>query len=342
MKKIKPTISVIIVNYNGRPLLGECLDSLREQIFKDFEVIVVDNASTDGSISFLRERYPEVALVGNTENRGYGGGNNDGIRVSRGEYIAILNNDAVVDKRWLAALVEATVRHEVCGMFASKILNYYDRSIIDNAGLLIYRDGLARGRGRLEQDIGQYDREEEVLLPSGCSCLYSKKMLEQTGLFDEDLFLYMDDVDLGLRARLAGWMCMYVPEAVVYHKYSATAEPFSPLKAFLLERNRIWVTVKYFPLRMLLMSPFYTLVRYTVQGFGALAGRGAAGRLVQSGSFLSALGIVCSAYGSACRGLAKTIGKRRRMRPLWKISAAAFSDFFTRFAISVQELSLKE
>lgn len=335
-------VSVVIVNYNGMHLLRDCLDSLREQRFRAFEVIVVDNASMDGSADYLQENYPEVKIIRHNTNRGYGGGNNIGIKASSGRYYALLNNDTKADKEWLAMLADAAVRYPDGGMFASKVLNYHDPSIIDNTGLLIYRDGLARGRGRLETDNGQYNREEEVLLPSGCACLYSREMLDQIGLFDEDFFLYMDDVDMGLRARLAGWKCLYVPTAVVYHKYSATAQPFSPLKAYLLERNRLWVIAKHFPFCMIAASPFYTVMRYTVQVYGALTGRGAGSRLVQTGSFWQAVLIVLRAYGAACLGMGKMFRERKRMRRLRKISAAEFSDLFSKFAISVRELSLKD
>ena len=123
-------------------------------------------------------------------------------------------------------------------MFAPKILSLTDRKIIDNVGQLLYADGLSRGRGRLEADRGQYDQEEEILLPSGCAMLLRRTMLADIGGFDEDLFAYCDDTDLGLRAQLAGWRCRSVPAAVVYHAYSATTSAYSPLKAFLVERNR--------------------------------------------------------------------------------------------------------
>jgi GT2 family glycosyltransferase len=152
----------------------------------------------------------------------------------------------------------------------------------------------------------------------------------------------MDDVDIGLRGRLAGWSCVYVPEAVVYHKYSATTQPFSPLKAFLLERNRIWVVLKYFPPAMCGASLFYTSLRYAMQAYGALTGRGAGSRLVQSGSLWQAAGVLCRAHVAALRGAGRMLGKRRAMRRLRKISAGEFSGYFRRFGIGVGELSLKE
>lgn len=337
-----PLISVIIVNFNGLAHLEECLDSLREQTFRDFEIILVDNASADHSVPFVKDNYAEVTVIENRENLGYGGGNNAGIKASSGKYLALLNNDTKVDPRWLQRLVETAEKDEKIGMCASKILNYYHPEIIDNTGLLMYRDGIGRGRGRLEKDIGQYDAEEEVFFPSGCAALYRRAMLDEIGLLDEGFFLYVEDVDIGLRARIAGWRCFYVPEAMVYHKYSATAEPYSPLKANLVERNRIWVVLKCFPIRMILVSPFYTLLRYIVQGYGALTGKGASGRLMESTSIFKVLGILMKAYIAALGGFSKIRGKRREVMRTKKVSNREISGWFSRFGISAGELALKQ
>ncbi|MBI5102226.1 MAG: glycosyltransferase family 2 protein [Nitrospirae bacterium] len=338
----RPSISVIIVNYNGKHLLPECLDSLRDQTLRDFEVVVVDNNSDDGSLALLEASYPEVTVVRNRSNLGYGGGNNAGIAVSKGRYVVLLNNDATADPQWLGELVRAAEKSEGVGMCASKILNYYDRGMIDNTGLLIYRDGVARGRGRLERDTGQYQKQEEVFVPSGCAGLYKREVFEEIGLFDEDFFLYVDDVDIGLRARLAGWSCVYAPSAIVYHKYSATADPYSPLKAFLVERNRIWVVMKCFPLRMLLTSPLYTLLRYIMQAYGMLTGKGAGSRFVKTGSVLQGLLVLVRAYAAAFGGARGMFSKRRAIMMKKKVENSNISLWFTRFGISARELALKE
>jgi len=337
-----PLVSVIIVNFDGLHHLKECLDSLRVQTFRDFETILVDNASTDGSAEFVKEHYPEVMVVRNGKNLGYGGGNNAGIRVSQGRYVVLLNNDTKADARWLQRLREVADRDQTVGMCASKIMNYYQSGIFDNTGLLMYRDGVARGRGRLEKDSGQYDSEEEVFFPSGCAGLYKREMMDEIGLFDEDFFLYMDDVDIGLRGRLAGWRCVYVPGAVVYHKYSATTEPYSPLKAYLVERNRIWVVMKYFPVRMAVQSAFFTLLRYVLQGYGVLTGKGASSRIVQSTSLFEGMKILLRAYVSAFRGFAIILRKRREVMKLKKVSNRDMAGWFTRFGISAKEVALKE
>lgn len=338
----QPIISVIVVNYNGLPHLQECLDSLRAQTFRDFETIFVDNASSDGSVEFVKNNFAELKVIRNEKNLGYGGGNNAGIRSAEGKYIVLLNNDTKVDPDWLGMLFGAAEKDEGIGMCASKILNYYQPGIIDNTGLLMYRDGVARGRGRLEGDNGQYDSAEEVFFPSGCAGLYRKEMLNEIGLLDEGFFLYAEDVDIGLRARLAGWRCVYVPRAVVYHKYSATTEAYSPLKAYLVERNRIWVMMKCFPPGMIAMSPCYTLLRYLLQGYGVLTGRGASSRIVRSYSAWEVLKILLRSYSSAFLGCGIMLGKRREIMRQKKVSGGDIADWFRRFGISAREVALKE
>ena len=337
-----PLVSVIIVNWNGRNLLGECLDSLLAQRFQDFEIILVDNGSQDGSADLVKERYPGVRLVSLTENRGFAGGNNAGIRIATGAYVALLNNDTKADPGWLEALVHAAEANSGAGMWASKILSYDNPRVIDNVGLLIYRDGLARGRGRLEMDIGQFDEEAEALFPSGCAALYRKAVLDEVGLFDEEFFAYADDVDLGLRARLAGWTCVYVPTARVYHKYSSSSSAYSPLKAFLVERNRIWVLLKYYPGELILVSPYYTIKRLLLQAYGAFSGRGASGRFVAEHSILSALVIMMRAWSAALTALPKLLRQRRQMKKIRRIRRPALYRLFREFGMSAFEISLKE
>ena len=165
-----PVFSVIILNWNGRHLLEECLDSVLSQTFHDFETIVVDNGSTDGSLDFLNETWgEEIKILSLPSNAGFAGGNNAGIRAARGRYAVLLNNDTAVDPGWLSALHSAVSRHPEAGMFTPKILNYYRRDEIDNTGHLVYADGLARGHNRLEKDDGRFNKEEEAAWPSGCA-----------------------------------------------------------------------------------------------------------------------------------------------------------------------------
>ncbi|MFA5357281.1 MAG: glycosyltransferase family 2 protein, partial [Candidatus Omnitrophota bacterium] len=273
-----PLVSVIIVNFNGAKFLDSCLSSLKEQTYPNFEVIVVDNGSTDSSLKILEEGYRGfVTVIKNEINFGFSKGNNIGISQANGEFVAILNNDTQADARWLEELISAAQTDKNTGMCATKVLFFCERDTIDSAGVNIFWDGMSRGRGRLKKDIGQYDGDREVLLPSGCAALYRKSMLQETGLFDEDFVAYCEDTDLGLRGRLAGYKCAFAPLAVVYHHYSGTAGRYSSFKAFMVERNHFWVALKIFPAPLLLLLPFFTVYRLAMQVlslFGYLSKKG--------------------------------------------------------------------
>jgi GT2 family glycosyltransferase len=339
----QPLVSVIIVNWNGKHLLGECLDSLVAQTMTGIEIVLVDNGSQDGSADYVQERYSTVRVVRLTENLGYAGGNNAGIRISQGKYIALLNNDTKADPAWLENLLsEAESSSRAIGMWASKILSYDNPDILDNVGLLIYPDGLGRGKGRLEPDNGQYDKPEEALFPSGCAGLYRADMVAKIGLFDEEFFAYADDVDLGLRARLAGWGCTYVPTAKVYHKYSMSSSAYSPFKAFLVERNRIWVLLKYFPLELILLSPFFTLLRLIIHLYGAATGRGASGKFSEQHSVFKALSILLKAWTAVFLSLPDITRRRLANSRLRRIGRIDFYRLLCKFRISAREVALKE
>lgn len=338
-----PFFSVIVLNWNGRHLLEECLESVFSQNFRNFETIVVDNGSTDGSVELLQERWPgKIRVVALPSNIGFAGGNNAGIRIAGGRYVVLLNNDTAVDPDWLSALHQAISRHPEAGMFTPKILNYYRRDEIDNTGHLIYPDGLARGHNRLEKDDGRFDEETEALYPSGCAGVYKKEMLDGIGLLDETFFAYGEDVDLGLRARWAGWECFYVSDAVVYHKYSATTGTYSSQKAFLVERNRLWILFKNFPPKDILVSPFYTGHRYAMHFLGALSGRGASGRFTKEHSLWRLFGTIVKAECAAFFGIPRVLRHRIANRHTRRITAAQFRFLLRRFAMSAEEIALKD
>jgi GT2 family glycosyltransferase len=337
-----PLLSVIIPNWNGRRFLEECIDSLKGQTFQDFEILLVDNGSTDGSADFAETQYREfIRVVRNKENLGFAGGNNIGIRRAKGEYIVLLNNDTWADSRWLEELAKATRSDPPVGMWASKVCSYFRRDRIEGVGELIYWDGLVRARGQYEQDHGQYDVMEEILFAPGCGAMYRKSLFDGIGLFDEDFFAYADDTEIGIRARLAGWKCLFVPRAIVYHKNSGTAGQYSPLKAFYVERNRLWLAIKYFPFPLLFLSIFFTLNRFAFQAYGALTHRGAAGRFTEIYSPLELIVILLKAYGSGIRLLPRMWKKRRMLRPLRKVSYGEIFSWFKRFGISAKEISLR-
>jgi len=336
-------LSVIVVNWNGREHLDVCLGSLLRQTLARIEIILVDNGSSDGSLALVAERFgAAVRVVALPDNRGYAGGLNAGLCVARGRFLLPLNSDTEVAPTCCALLVAAADAHPTTGMFAPKILAFDDRQLIDNVGHMLYADGLSRGRGRLERDRGQYDTAEEIALPSGCAVLLRRSMLADIGLFDADLFAYCDDTDLGLRGRLAGWRCRSVPDAMVFHKYSAASAAYSPLKAFLVERNRVWVAVKCLPGPLLAISPLFTALRLLAQAWGALSGRGAAGRFTQSHSARQLVGVLLRAYAAALGGLPGAWRKRRAIQGVRRVSSWEAIGWFRRYRMGIREVALKE
>ena len=338
-----PFFSVIILNWNGLHLLEECVTSVLAQTFRDFETIVVDNGSTDGSVDFLKGKWGrEITVLPLPSNEGFAGGNNAGIRIASGRFVILLNNDTAVDPGWLVGLHEAVMRHPEAGMFTPKILNYYRRDEIDNTGHLIYPDGLARGHNRLEKDDGRFDEEREAFYPSGCAGVYKKEMLDGIGPLDESFFAYGEDVDLGLRARWAGYTCYYVPDAVVYHKYSATTGTYSSRKAFLVERNRLWILFKNFPVREILVSPAYTGYRYALHFGSVVSGKGSSGRFAKDHSAWKLFGVIMKAEYAGLLGLPRAIRCRMADRRIRSITAVQFRHLLRSFAMSAKEVALKD
>ena len=215
--------------------LSQCLDALGRQTRRDFEVVIIDNSGKG-----LAQRFDGAARVlVNPRNLGYGAAINQALAAAAAPYLAALNDDAVVRPGWLAALVDALERRPDAGMCASQV-RLFGEDLLDSAGMLVAADGSSkqRGHGRPPAD---FPVPEETLFPSGSAALYRRAMLDDIGGFDPRFFLYCEDTDLGLRARWAGWKCLYVPDAVVEHHYSHSAGRASPLKAYYVERNRLFV-----------------------------------------------------------------------------------------------------
>jgi len=250
---------VVVVNWNRRELLRACLESLARQADVSFETIVVDNGSSDGSADLASGFGARV--IRNSENRGFCAANNQGVAAARGDFIALLNNDAEAEPGWLAALHRVCSQRSGVGMAASKILVWEDPKRIDKAAQLIFPDGQNRGRGSGAVDRGQFDREEDAAWPDGCAAMYRKEMLDSIGGFDEDLFAYGDDAELGLRARIAGWTCIYAPGAVVRHHRGSTMGMDSVERVSLIERNRVLLAAKLFPWSLLWLNPIFFAVR---------------------------------------------------------------------------------
>jgi GT2 family glycosyltransferase len=193
---------------------------------------------------------------------------------AQGDFLALLNNDAEAEPGWLAALHQACAGRPDVGMAASKVLVWEEPGRIDKAGHAIWPDGQNRGRGSGALDRGQFDREEEVLWPDGCACMYRRAMIDRIGGFDEDFFAYGDDAELGLRARIAGWRCIYTPRAVVRHHRGSTLGKDSVRRLVLIERNRVLLALKLFPWSLLWLNPFYAAARMAAGAWRAARGEG--------------------------------------------------------------------
>ncbi len=334
-------ISVVVLNWNGSQVIEKCLTSVQGQTYHPLEIILVDNASTDGSVKLIKNHYPNIKLIVNERNLGFGGGNNVGIRASQGRYIMILNNDTRLDPKCIEELKRGIEKDERLGACASKILLDYEDDLIDAAGIVIYPDGLSIGRGRLERG-DRYNEETEVFAGSGCACLYRREMLEDIGLYDEDFFAYADDTDLGWRAQLANWKCIYNPKAIVYHFHSASSGTYSPLKAFLVERNRIWVAIKNFPLSLIITGQFFTLWRYLFQAYGTFLGKGAAGRFTKDFSKIKLVKILAEVYLSLGKSFPVMLRKRKAIQDKKRISNQEVYRLMRRFGISAKTIAFRE
>ncbi len=214
--------AVIIVNWNGARYLRVCLDSLRRQTHPNFEVIVVDNGSTDDSVALVRSEYPRVRLLELGENYGFIVACNRGTKLTQAEILVMLNNDTEAEPGWLEALCQALEENPMAGSAASKMLLFDRRDTLHNAGDTLGPGLMPQNRGVWEVDHGQYDAKTAVFGACGGAAAYRRTMWEQMGGFDERLFMYLEDVDLAWRAREAGWTCVFAPHARVYHHLSAT------------------------------------------------------------------------------------------------------------------------
>ncbi len=284
-------VSVIIPNYNGVALLPACLEALRAQTLRPHEVIVVDDASTDGSCELVRARFPWVRLITLAANGGFCRAANEGLRAAQGELLALLNNDAEPDLGWLAALLSALEGHPEVGACASRMLFSDDRGRLNSAGLFMRVDGMSRDIGFGEPDGPQFSVPAMVFGASGGAALYRRELLQDVGLFDEELVAYGEDVDLAFRAQWRGWACLYVPSAVVYHRLGATYGRESASTAFYRSRNTLTVLLKCMPGRVLwrhwpaiLAAQVYQVAYLAARGQGlpALHGKWQALRLLRS------------------------------------------------------------
>ena len=303
-----PEISIVIVTWNGRAYLDACLNAVAAQQGVNSETILVDNASTDGTAAYVRAQFPWVRLVTLDENRGFAGGNNAGVREARGRYVALLNNDTVPDPGWLRALLGGIDAEAGFVLTASRIVYMHDPRVIDSAG-----DGLLRWGGAFKHRHGApadtAGESREVFGVCGAACLLPRSVFDDLGGFDEDFFASHEDVDLSYRARLLGYRCRYVADAVVRHHGSATLGRLSAFAVFQGQRNLEWVYVKNTPGLMLIRTlPGHIL--YTAAAAVHF------GRMGMAATFLRA-------KAAALRGLPAMLRKRAAIQRTRRVGAAA-------------------
>lgn len=238
-------LSIVIPHWNGQHHLPIVLNSLMAQTYSDIEVIVADNASTDGSQDYIRDNYPNVIIEQLSTNRGFTGACNAGMSIASGEFIALLNNDTEVDPHWAEEVISAFERHPNAGFIASKMMLFDKRDHFHAAGDFYRVDGQPGNRGVWRKDIGQFDHEEYVFSACGGSSIYRRAMLEDIGLLDDDFFFSCEDLDLAWRAQLKGYQCLYVPRAIVYHQLSATGGGVTA--SFYDARNSVYLLIKNYP-----------------------------------------------------------------------------------------------
>jgi len=314
--------------------LADCLDSLELQTFDLFEVVVVDNSGTGRDRLFGRR----ARVIANPRNEGFASAVNQGIRGSHAAYVATLNDDAIADRRWLETLIACAELHPQAGMFACEV-RLMGTLMLDSAGMLIAADGSSKQRGH-ERPAADFANAPEALLPSGSAALYRRSMLDQIGFFDESFFLYCEDTDLGLRARWAGWECRYVPGAIVEHHYSYSAGRATPLKAYYVERNRLYTVLKNFPTRLLWRVPFASVWRYFWHLAAMAAGAGKAHEYRRSGYRAALLPIlVLRAHAATFGRLPRLLAERRRIRASRRIRSSEFIALIEKHAIGVRQVA---
>jgi GT2 family glycosyltransferase len=271
-----PEISVIVLNWNGKPFLDECLSAMGRQTFRDFETILVDNGSKDGSVEYVRARFPAVLLVALPENRGFTGGNIAGYEQASGDLIVLLNNDTEAHPNWLAEIHRASQAYSNAGSFASKMLYFDERGRVENCGFDLGIAGSTVDLGRDEPDGPAWAQPRKVFGGCGGAVAYRRRMLEEVGFLDPEFFMTYEDADLSFRAQLRGYECVYIPGAIVYHRYRATNRKSPSRQVFYSQRNIEFVYLKNMPLGLILRSAPHRLayevgaaIYFVQQGSGA-------------------------------------------------------------------------
>lgn len=331
-----PSVTVVVPTLAADSALTDCLRSLESQTSRDFDVVVVDNSGS-GRAQGLLPSPGSARVIRNKNNAGFGAAVNQGVSASQAPFIATLNDDAIASPQWIEALLRAATSRPEIGLFASSV-RLQHTGAMDSAGMLIAGDASSKQRGHGDT-AERYSNSEEALFPSGSAAMYRRNMLEQIGGFDDDFFLYCEDTDLGLRALWSGWRCRYVADAIVEHRYSHSAGRASALKAYYVERNRLYVAVKNFPLRLLLLNPFLAAARYFWHVIYMAQGKGKAAEFAEHGRAASLPWLVIRAHLATIAALPKLLVKRRGIRRSARIDSTEFVRILRRHWISPRQVA---
>lgn len=259
-------VSVIIPNYNGKHFIKGCVESLQKQTFQDFEIIIVDNASSDGSVEYIREQYPFVRLIEMETNTGFDGAVNAGIYASKAPYVFLLNNDTECESTCIEELYHGIKKSKKIFSVASCMIQFHNKELIDSAGDLYTVVGWAFNRGN-GKPVKQYEKQERIFTACAGAAMYRKSIFEEIGYFDEKFFAYREDIDIGYRARIHGYYNVYCPEAKVYHLGSGTSgSKHNPFKVRLGVRNNVYLNYKNMPLPFLILNCPFLLAGYLAKG----------------------------------------------------------------------------
>jgi GT2 family glycosyltransferase len=341
--------AIIIANWNGKKFLKDCLDSLNKQTYNNFEIILIDNGSSDGSVEFINKNYPKIKIIKLNKNTGFAYPNNLGIKEAfknkNVKYIITLNNDIKADKNYLKALIKEVKSNSSVGSLQPKVINFFDKDIIDCTGILIYKDCSAINRGQKEKDIGQFEKKEEVFGPSASAALYTKEALEKTKLpngdyFDSDYFAYYEDVDLAWRMRLAGFSSLFIPEAKIFHVHSATGKSYSPFKSFHIHRNQYYNIIKNMPGMFLWRALLFMPIRYIYLLLSIVRKKGPSVNLKKNAvkEKTSLIKIVLKSWKDIILNLPINLKKRKYIQGNKKISNNEISKLLNQYSANIEDM----
>lgn len=258
-------VTIVIPNYNGKHFMEPCLASLKKQTYRDYRILVVDNASTDGSIEYMKENYPEIDVIALDQNYGFSRAVNVGIQNSATPYVILLNNDTTVDPHYVEEMVKAIEKSPRIFSVSSKMIQMYHPELIDSAGDLytLIGWGICRGTGR---PVTNYTEADEIFTACAGAAIYRRSAFKKIGYFDENHFAYLEDIDVGYRAKIYGYKNMYCPTALVYHVGSGTSgSKYNSFKVKLSARNNIYLNYKNMPIVQLILNFLPLLAGYLVK-----------------------------------------------------------------------------